>query len=52
MQSIFEDLISNIYNHWTMKLNCTEVIFTGGCAFNKGIRNKINIWVPSNPGDG
>lgn len=52
VQSIFEDLIINIYNHWTTKLNCNEVIFTGGCAFNKGIRNKINIWVPANPGDG
>ena len=52
VQSIFEDLIINIYNHWTPKVDHDGVIFTGGCAFNKSIRNKINIWVPNNPGDG
>lgn len=51
-QSIFEDLIINMHNHWTKKLNCNEVIFSGGCAFNKSVRKKIDIWVPKNPGDG
>ena len=52
VQSIFEDLIIKMYTYWTNKLKCDNVIFSGGCAFNKSIRNKINIWVPNNPGDG
>ena len=52
VQSIFEDLIIKMHRYWTNKLKCNNVIFSGGCAFNKSIRNKINIWVPNNPGDG
>jgi carbamoyltransferase len=51
-QSIFEDMIEKIYYHWTSRVKCDGVVFAGGCAFNKSIRDKINVWVPKNPGDG
>ena len=52
VQSIFEDMIVKVHNYWIKRVECDGVVFAGGCAFNKGIRNKIDLWIPKNPGDG
>ncbi len=55
-QHLFCDIVINMIDYWTEKLGCKNVILSGGCAFNRGVRKRVkekyNIWVPNNPGDG
>lgn len=56
-QHLFEEIVMNTVKYWTKHLKCKNVILSGGCAFNKGIRSRIKengyrLWVPNNPGDG
>ncbi|OUT92800.1 MAG: hypothetical protein CBB96_05610 [Gammaproteobacteria bacterium TMED36] len=56
-QYLFEEMVLKVVKHWTKKLKCKNVILSGGCAFNRGVRLKIQdagfkLWVPDNPGDG
>jgi|TARA_B110000977_G_C11017235_1_gene469932 carbamoyltransferase len=55
-QRVFEELVLKMCNYWINKTGINNIILSGGCAFNRGIRPKIkaissNLWIPENPGD-
>ena len=56
-QDVFEDLVMKISDYARLKLPSKNLVLSGGCAFNRGMRNKINrnwdnVYYPPNPGDG
>ena len=56
-QDVFEDLVMKISDYARSKLPSKNLVLSGGCAFNRGVRNKINrnwdnVYYPPNPGDG
>lgn len=55
-QEVFEDLVMKISDYARLKLPSKNLVLSGGCAFNRSIRNKINkdwdsVYYPPNPGD-
>ena len=56
VQEVFEDLVMKISDYARLKLPSKNLVLSGGCAFNRGVRNKINrdwnnVYYPMNPGD-
>ena len=55
-QDVFEDLVMKISDYARLKLPSKNLVLSGGCAFNRSVRNKINkiwdnVYYPLNPGD-
>ena len=55
-QQVFEDLVMKVSDYAYSKLPSTNLVLSGGCAFNKSIRDKLNkkwnkVYYPTNPGD-
>ncbi len=55
-QSVFEDLVMNISDYVYNKLPSRNLIISGGCGFNQGIRPLLkdkwdNVFFPKNPSD-
>ena len=55
-QQVFEDLVMKISDYASSKLPSTNLVLSGGCAFNRGVRDKLNnkwdqVYYPPNPGD-
>ena len=55
-QDVFEDLVMKISDYANLKLPSKNLVLSGGCAFNRGVRNKLNrnwdnVYYPQNPGD-
>ena len=55
-QVVFEDLVMKISDHAQRKLPSKNLVLAGGCAFNRGVRERLNekwdnVYYPPNPGD-
>jgi len=55
-QAVFEDMVMKISDYAQSKLPSKNLVLSGGCAFNKSIRPKLdekwdNVYYPPNPGD-
>lgn len=52
-QYAFDIMLRRMVEYWQEKTGITNLIFTGGCAFNKNIQLIYpKAWIPENPGDG
>jgi carbamoyltransferase len=52
-QYAFNTQITRMVEYWQNKTGITNIIFSGGCAFNQHLKKLYpDCWIPENPGDG
>lgn len=52
-QFAFNTQITRMVEYWQKKTGITNIIFSGGCAFNQHLKKLYpDSWIPENPGDG
>lgn len=52
-QYAFDTMLRRMVEHWQKKTGITNIIFSGGCAFNSHLKEMYpDCWIPENPGDG